>query len=230
MKKHFPLPIALISVVLSAALLNGLASCTLRKNNNMTGDPQISREYTPEERESLRDPSYSSSPFFDIAEGTDYPDEKEIKAKLSSIPTGRYETSPGLHNVPLTTTLYKNGKTTTIDLQDDRLIRLMNLYNNSVCYHKYAYTQGLLNREAIEKAESEEPRLVLTFSTESRGEKIVYDTNVLTHDTIIVTNEWFVLIAHDLKGYEGEENEYPFHAVGHLPLYENHNWLDLSGF
>ena len=77
MKKHFPLPIALISVVLSAELLTGLASCTLRKNNNMTGDPQISREYTPEERESLRDPGYSSSPFFDIAEGTDYPDEKE---------------------------------------------------------------------------------------------------------------------------------------------------------
>ena len=230
MKKHFPLPIALISVVLSTALLTGLASCALRKNNNVTGDPQISRECTPEERESLRDPGYSSSPFFDIAEGTDHPDEKEIKSKLSSIPAGKYQTYPGLHNVPLTATLYKNGKANTIDLQDDRLIRLMNLYNNSVCYHKYAYTQGLLNREDIEKTESEEPRLVLTFGTEYGGGRIIYDTDIPAHDTIIVTNEWFVLIAHDLKGYEGEENEYPFHAVGHLPLYENHNWLDLSGF
>lgn len=230
MKKRTPSLVILTSAALSAMLLTGLASCTLRKNNDVTGDPHISREYTPEEREALRNPDYSSSPFFDIAEGTDHPDEKEIKAKLSSIPAGRYETYPGLHNVPLTATLYKDGKTTTIDLQDDRLIRLMNLYNNSVCYHKYAYTQGLLNREAIEKAESEEPRLVLAFSTENRGEKVVYDTNVMAHDTIIVTNEWFVLIAHDLKGYEGEEIEYPFHAVGHQPLYENHNWLDLLGF
>ena len=230
MKKHFSLSAALVSAALSAILLTGLTACTLRKNNNVTGDPDISREYTSQEREALKDPDYSSSPFFDIAEGADHPDEKEIKSKLSSIPAGKYQTYPGLHNVPLTATLYKDGKTTTIDLRDDRLIRLMNLYNNSVCYHKYAYTQGLLNREDIEKAESEEPRLVLTFSTENRGEKVVYDTNVMAHDTIIVTNEWFVLIAHDLKGYEGEENEYPFHAVGHLPLYENHNWLDLLGF
>ena len=187
MKKHFLLPTALISVVLSAALLTGLASCTQRKNNDVTGDPQISSEYTPEERESLRNPDYSSSPFFDIAEGTDHPDEKEIKSKLSSIPAGRYETYPGLHNVPLTATLYKDGKTTTIDLRDDRLI-LMNLYNNSVCYHKYAYTQGLLNREDIEKTESEEPRLVLTFGTEYGGGRIIYDTDLPAHDTRRVTN------------------------------------------
>lgn len=230
MKKHFSLSVTLVSVALSAILLTGLASCTLRKNNDVTGDPDISREYTSQEREALKDPDYSSSPFFDIAEGTDHPDEKEIKSKLSSIPAGKYQTYPGLHNVPLTATLYKDGKTTTIDLRDDRLIRLMNLYNNSVCYHKYAYTQGLLNREDIEKTESEEPRLVLTFGTEYGDGRIIYDTDIPAHDTIIVTNEWFVLIAHDLKGYEGEENEYPFHAVGHQPLYENHNWLDLLGF
>lgn len=44
----------------------------------------------------------------------------------------------------------------------------------------------------------------------------------------------FTLLAHDLPGYEGQEDKYPFKAVGHYPLFagpgRDYFWLDLFGF
>ena len=51
------------------------------------------------------------------------------------------------------------------------------------------------------------------------------------YDTIVVTNDYsFTVIAHHLPEYEGEEEKYPYYAVGHGPLYEPYPWLDLFGF
>lgn len=141
-----------------------------------------------------------------------------MKSVISSLPADRYETYPNLHNVPLTATLYKDGKEIPVDLKDKRLIRLMNFYNNSIYYNQYAYTQGLLTIDYIEKACSEPFRLELTFDTTDRGTQNSYDTNIQAYDTFIIANKEFTLLAHDLPGYEGQEDKYPFKAVGHNPL------------
>ena len=51
-------------------------------------------------------------------------------------------------------------------------------------------------------------------------------------DTIIVTNSFsgFALIAHEISGCEGEEEQYSYRAVGFSPLYHSYPWLDLFGF
>ena len=50
------------------------------------------------------------------------------------------------------------------------------------------------------------------------------------HDERLLTT----LLAHDLPGYEGQEDKYPFKAVGHYPLFagpgRDYFWLDLFGF
>ena len=101
----------------------------------------------------------------------------------------------------------------------------------------HPYTQGLLTIDYIEKVCSEPFRLELTFDTTDRGTKIpydTYDTYIQTYDTFIITNKNFTLLAHDLPGYEGQEDKYPFKAVGHYPLFagpgRDYFWLDLFGF
>lgn len=138
----------IISLLLSFALiltfLSVIASCKHKE-----APP---REYTSEEREAMRNPSFSSSPFFAVKEGEKPLADSKMKSVISSLPADRYETYPNLHNVPLTATLYKDGKEIPVDLKDKRLIRLMNFYNNSIYYNQYAYTQGLLTIDYIEKA------------------------------------------------------------------------------
>ena len=70
----------------------------------------------------------------------------------------------------------------------------------------------------------------LTFDTTDCGTKIPYDTYIQTYDTFIITNKDFTLLAHDLPGIEGQEDRYPFKAVGHNPLFKDYSWLDLFGF
>lgn len=216
----------IISLLLSFALiltfLSVIASC---KHKEATP-----HEYTSEEREAMRNPSFSSSPFFAVKEGEKPLADSKMKSVISSLPADRYETYPNLHNVPLTATLYKDGKEIPVDLKDKRLIRLMNFYNNSIYYNQYAYTQGLLTIDYIEKACSEPFRLELTFDTTDRGTQNSYDTNIQAYDTFIITNKNFTLLAHDLPGYEGKEDRYPFKAVGHNPLFKDYSWLDLFGF
>ena len=77
--------------------------------------------------------------------------DNEMKSIIHNLPDDKYETYPDLHNIPLVATLYKGGEVISIDLDDARLIRIINFYNNSVYYSQYAYTQGLLNINYLEK-------------------------------------------------------------------------------
>ncbi len=186
---------------------------------------------TTEELEIMRNPNFASSPFSNVVEGTDRLTDDEMKSILLDLPTDKYEIYPNLHNIPLTATLYNDDDVVSIDLKDPRLIKLINFYNNSVYYHQYYYTQGLLNIEYLEKEVlNEDFRLVLTFSTNNDSASVSYDTNIQAYDTIVVTNKWFVLLGHDLPGYEGQEDKYPFRAIGHTPLFYDYCWLDLFGF
>ncbi len=172
---------------------------------------------------------YSNAPYRVVEEGQILTNE-EIGAIVSLVPTDGYEEYPELHSTPITATLYKGGEETALDVNDKRIVGLMNFYNNSVYFSQYSYTQGLLPFDDIEKYSSEEFRLVLSFEPDKETSVIGYDTNILRCDTFIVTNKWFVIIAHDSQGYEGEEDRYPYAAYGHSPLHLDYPWLDLFGF
>lgn len=162
-----------------------------------------------------------SSPFYDenIKFNESKLSDKEIDAILSEVPADQYEAYPDQHNIPLTATLYKDGEEITIDIRDRRLIRMMNLYNNAVYYWQHAYSQGSLGPEELQEVESESFRLVLTYTSE---ESESFET---LFDTIVVTNEHFVGICHDIPF--GDD---PSTALIRLPLYREYPWLDLFGF
>ena len=207
----------LICFMISAFLLLTFCGCvseSLETTDHWGGDESV---------------KYSDAPYRVVEEGQILTNE-EIRAIVSLAPTNRYEEYPELHTAPITAMLYKGGEEAALDVNDKRIVGLMNLYNNSVCYGQYSYTQGLLPIDEIEKYSSEEFRLVLTFEPDKETPVTGYDTNVLRCDTFIITNKWFVIIAHDSPGYEGEEDRYPYAAYGHSPLHLDYPWLDLFGF
>ena len=240
MKKHISVLGMLVftSFALSVLFPIGLTACDHIGNDRNengtskqmeTADLHSDKEYTPEELETILNPSFSSSPFFNVVEGEDPLSVDVMRDAVHDLPPPPPETYPDLHTVPLTATLYKGDEVISIDLNDSRLIRMMNLYNNSVYYRQYAYTQGLLNINYLEEVLNEEFRLVLTFRTKN-NDSIRYDTNIQAYDTMIITNQGFVLIGHNLPGYEGQEDKYPFQAIEHTPLFNHYCWLDLFGF
>ena len=204
----------MLVVLLTALLIVNMSSCNFNFKS-----------------ETILNPNFSLSPFLSVVEGSDMLTDNEIKSMISSIPDSQYETYPDLHNMPITATLYKDEEVVSVDLNDTRLISLINFYNNSVYYHQYSYTQGLLSKDYLEtKVLNEDFRLVVTFTTKNNSASTSYDINIQAYDTIVITNQGFVLIGHDLQGYEGQEDKYPYRAVGHSPLFNNYCWLDLFAF
>lgn len=199
---------------------------------NKTQEPPII-ELTPEELEALTNSNFSSEPFekikYDSLDVKIRMSNQELEALISKVPSDRYEIYPYLHNVPKTATLYKDGEITFLAATDPRLIGLINLYNNSVYYDEYAYTQGLLDIDYLNQILNDDYRLVLTF-TPNNDKCVHYDTNIWSYGTFVITNESFTLINYDAPGIEEDADRYPFKAIGHLPLLDNYPWLDLFGF
>ena len=168
---------------------------------------------------------FSDEPFFVVDEVDDPLSDKEIKKLLSKVPQKRYEVYPGLHNVPLTATLYKDGEVVSIDVNDPRLIGLINLYNNSVYHRQFSYLQGMLDAENIEAIKNDEFRLELKYTPYDSGYS--YTTHITRYDTVIITNGPynFTLIDHSHFSYQDT-----FMATSHVPLHEQYRWLDLFGF
>ena len=218
MKKFIFLILAIIFVIpFSVSCVNG----DDRKENETCDTIENNTEKSNEQ--------FSSSPFADIDENPKGLTDGELKLVLSKVPCDRYEIYPNLHNVPVSATLYKNGEAISIDVNDPRLIKLINLYNNSVYYSKYFYTQGLLNIDYIEKVLNNDRLEIIYTPYDTQG--WYYDTSITSCDTIVVTNKGFVLIDHDnIPDYGDESYRYPFSAVGHSPLYADYFWLDLLGF
>ena len=224
--KKIAFTLALIMVLTSAFWgcdISSKPSTTAQVSENLEGTTENTDNHTEKLNE-----KFSSSPFADVDGGSKKLTDEEIKLVLSNVPCDRYEIYPGLHNVPVSATLYKNDEVISIDVNDPSIIRLVNLYNNSVYYHKYSYTQGLLNIDYIEEVVNNY-RLEIIY-TPYYTQEGSYDINIALCDTIVVTNKRFVLIAHDIPGYENQLDRYPFSAVGHQPLYNNYAWLDLLGF
>ena len=185
-----------------------------------------------ERRQEVLHQSFASAPYFDVEEGCVLTDA-QIASVLSLIPSDVYEAYPDTHNLPLSATLYKNGEAISIALDDPRLIQLTNFFNNCVYYSKCAYVQSLLSLDTLEeRVTGADFRLELTYAPYGTTWPGAYETCTSMCDTIVVTNGpyEFTLMAHDLPGYEGQEDEYPFCAVGFCPLYHSYRWLDLFGF
>lgn len=184
-----------------------------------------------EEKALIVSKEFSANAFCNAKEGESL-SESELKAIISTIPSDKYESYPDTHNLPASATLYKNGEKISISLDDPKLIKIINFFNNCVYYSKCSYTQGLYPLDTLEKnITSAEFRLELTYTPYGDKEPSPYGSCTTMCDTIIITNSHsFTLIAHDLPGYEDQENKYPFKALGFYPLYSSYSLLDLFGF
>lgn len=181
----------------------------------------------------LSDKGSSVASILNITEGTRLSDA-EIKAVISEIPSDRYEAYPDTHGAPLSATLYKDGEMISIDVNDARLIALTNFFNQCVYYSKCAYTQGLLPWDYLEEhVTGADFRLELKYAPYGDVAPAAYGKCTTMCDTIVISGSGsgFILIAHDLPGYEGNEERYPFRALGVSPLYDGtYPWLEWFGF
>ena len=148
---------------------------------------------------------------------------------IASIPATYYEEYPGLHGKPLSAVLYKNGERTELSLDDERLVRLWNFYNNIVYNCRYAYTQGSYNTESelYKNKENAEFRLELTFEQAPNSENLEH-----SFDKVVVVggkSSCFIGIISNMPF-----SSYPYSAFGRYPLYATDpgivDWLVLFGF
>ena len=139
---------------------------------------------------------------------------------LESIPNDHYEAYPGLHTVPLSATLYNGNKVEEIDINDPRLIKMMNFYHNVVYFGVYSYTQGPFLPEEYLDLASTNYRLELTY------EPIYEGCNLeTTFDKILIVDCVFVGVCSNTP-----RAEYPFCSYGRYPLHvQSIHWLELFG-
>ena len=176
---------------------------------------------TAEETQNLVNENFSLTSFSNVEEDLTPLSDDEVRTMITKIPSDKYEAYPDRHNIPLTATLYKGNQVISIDLDDPRLIQLINFYNNAVYFNQYAYTQGVLKPEDLDLTIHQESfKLVLTYTPHGNSFPTLYDT-------IVVTNTGFFAICYDRSAYQGE---YPDTAFGHYPLFHNYCWLNLFGF
>jgi hypothetical protein len=184
---------------------------------------------TDEEKAALVGDGFTSDTFFDVKEGDDLTHD-EIRSAISNIPLEKYESYPDTHNIPISATLYKDGESILLERDDPRLIGIINFFNNCVYHSQCAYIQSLLSLDYLEEnVIGSDFRLELKYTPCSDIGPSAYGKSTTGCDTIIITSK-FTLIAHESPGYEGQEEAYPYLAVGFSPLYNSYPWLELFGF
>ena len=195
-----------------------------------TKTEEVSSENLTVDLENIISDSFADTTFFDIQESDPALSDRELKDVIANIPSNKYETYPNTHNVPISATLYKNGEVISIPLDDERLIKLTNFFNNCVYYSQCAYIQSLLSIDYLEKHVNNcDFKLELKYIPYGENGPSAYGTCTTGCDMIVITRD-FTLMAHDMPGYEWESENYPFRAVGFLPLYDDYAWLELFGF
>lgn len=218
----------LLCIILITALLVGFGGC---QTEDKKTDGNEYKETQNNEKEELQIPTetdYSMSPYRN--EGDD------IHKVLSKVVSNKYEAYPGLHVAPISATLYKGGEAVQIELTDPRLIRLVNLFNNSLYYEDCEYLLSYLTEEDLKKdVMSEDFRLELKYEPFGDTYPAPYENMPTQFDTVIVTNSSseFVLInhSHKITLYDGKESVL---AAGYYPLTYPVNdisaWLESFGF
>ena len=177
-------------------------------------------------KQQLLSDTFSPTPYSNVKEIETPLSDEEMRAIIAKIPSDKYEVYPDTHTIPVSATLYKDGEVITISADDPRLIQLTNFFNNCVYYSKCSYTQGFYSLPYIETILSAPFRLELNYIPYG-NDAMPYGKETTGSDMFVVTQS-FTAINHSRIGYD--EANYPFRAVGFLPLYKNYNLLDLFGF
>lgn len=164
-------------------------------------------------------------------EAFSFTEEDALSAAIFQIPADQYVTHANQHGRPLSATLYKNGEVIEVDVNDPRLIRLVNFFNDAVNKKNCAYIQSYLSWSFLERnVNHQDFRLELKY--QPYGEKVPspYSAEYAMSDTVVITGSDFVVINHDRVAYDNAEI-YPVLAVSYTPLEESDAlWLDLFGF
>ena len=183
--------------------------------------------------ERLLSPDYVKSPYFDFDETDPSPTDAMISATIENIRSDRYESYPSLQTIPLSATLYKDGEVISIDVDDPRLIRLINFFNNALHYDKCHYLLCFVTEDILaEDVMSDDFRLELKFKPFGDVKPAPYDDNPSDFDTMIITNRflYFTLINSTTPVYVGvKELETPFWGAIYGPYGYNLN-ASLSDF
>ena len=241
----------LFACILALSLLLGLCGCQQAENETSDSIESLDTEEknesskflesidTEEETldpslvERLLSPDYVKSPYFDFDETDPSPTDAMISATIENIRSDRYESYPSLQTIPLSATLYKDGEVISIDVDDPRLIRLINFFNNALHYDKCHYLLCFVTEDILaEDVMSDDFRLELKFKPFGDVKPAPYDDNPSDFDTMIITNRflYFTLINSTTPVYVGvKELETPFWGAIYGPYGYNLN-ASLSDF
>lgn len=159
------------------------------------------------------------------------PVDSDLETLIADTPSDHYESYPNQHGRPLSATLYKNGEVTSIDTNDPRLIRLVNFFNDGVGKENCAYIQSYLSWSFLERnVNHQDFRLELKYQPYGDKNPAPYSKEYSLCDTVVIADDMFVLINHEIAAY-GDAERYPVLAAGFTPHSANGAlWLDLFGF
>ncbi len=152
---------------------------------------------------------------------------EELSEIITKVKSGKYENYPDMHNIPLSAVLYKDGEKISIRQDDERLIAIINFFNNCVYYKKCHYIQSMLSLEYLEEnVTGAEFKLELKYEPFGDETPMAYGNKTSGCDTIVITDNLFTLITHDRPSYNS-----PHQAVGFLPIGNSkHTLLSFFGF
>lgn len=172
-----------------------------------------------------------SGPYAWIDEESAFDNGEELIAAIdwdsviSQIPSDRYEEYPEVHNHansrPIKATAYIDHRMIELDVNDSRVICLVNFYHNSLYNSTYAELQGSATTWFCSEIQNCPDRLELEFEIGSSE----YD-----HNKIVVIDGVFFCISErgELFSYD---KGHTYHAYAYIPLYvENTKWIDIFGF
>ncbi|MBP3333768.1 MAG: hypothetical protein J6M35_06950, partial [Clostridia bacterium] len=178
---------------------------------------------------------FSDAPFSDYNELSyvylsEFTDE-EIEYIAAISPTDKYESYPNTQNIPVSATLYKNGEVIYIDLDDERLIGLVNFFNNSVYHSKCAYLLCVMSMDEIEdKVLSCDFRLELEYIPYGDTYPGPYNTCTTRCDKIVVTEGAFTTIYSVRTTNDEGMEETVSKGAQYFPYFGRTNWLEVFGF
>ena len=157
--------------------------------------------------------------------------DEEIKDIVEKASLDKYESYPNTQNIPVSATLYKNGEVISIDLDDERLIGLVNFFNNSVYHSKCAYLLCVMSMDEIEdEVLSCDFRLELEYIPYGDTYPGPYSTCTTRCDKIVVTEGTFTTISSVRTTNDEGTEETVSKGAQYSPYFGRTNWLEVFGF
>ncbi|MBQ8409140.1 MAG: hypothetical protein IJY39_09795 [Clostridia bacterium] len=144
---------------------------------------------------------------------------------FSEIPSDHYEEYPGVHlhksSCPVKATLYINRRKVELEIDDPRLVRLVNFYHNSLYNMTYAELQGCGSSWLYSEMQSFPDRLELEFEIGASKN----DPNKI----VLIDGVFFCVLERGQPCFCGCGHTYGTWV--YIPLHaENIKWIDIFGF